>query len=290
MRTTSAIDSFREPRRQMELVIFIIMVFLLFVGLVMTWTAPDNYRSFVSEDGPAEWIATVSLLGSAIICIERIALLRNSRKRSFLLFSAMAAVAFMFASGEELSWGQRILGIESQKLFLEYNCQQENNIHNLFYGDFSVNKVVFGTLMSTAIAGYLLVLPFLYRKSKRFGTLVNRLGIPVPRFYQAAMVVATAIIVSLIDAPDKWELMELNGSMQFLSIFLNPANQPAFCGDRHPAGSQMMASPACEEHPRLQVDDQDHSSVGLCKLTTQLVEKPVVPDWNTLSRISWRSR
>lgn len=34
--------------------------------------------------------------------------------------------------GEEISWGQRILEIESTGVFQEYNFQSETNIHNFF--------------------------------------------------------------------------------------------------------------------------------------------------------------
>ncbi len=45
----------------------------------------------------------------------------------FLLF----ALAFFFAAGEEISWGQRILGFKPPEWFVENNAQEEFNIHNL---------------------------------------------------------------------------------------------------------------------------------------------------------------
>jgi hypothetical protein len=34
--------------------------------------------------------------------------------------------------GEEISWGQRVLEIESSEIFMQYNFQQEINVHNFF--------------------------------------------------------------------------------------------------------------------------------------------------------------
>ena len=37
-------------------------------------------------------------------------------------------IAFFFVAGEELSWGQRIIGIETTEYFKENNVQEELNL------------------------------------------------------------------------------------------------------------------------------------------------------------------
>ena len=48
-----------------------------------------------------------------------------------LLVYSVLAMLFFFGAGEELSWGQRIFGIQLSPGFAQGNPQQELNIHNL---------------------------------------------------------------------------------------------------------------------------------------------------------------
>jgi len=41
------------------------------------------------------------------------------------------ALLFFVIAGEEISWGQRILGIETPESFAAHNVQQEINLHNI---------------------------------------------------------------------------------------------------------------------------------------------------------------
>lgn len=47
-------------------------------------------------------------------------------------FAFILCIAWLIFALEEISWGQRIFGIESPEFFLEHNYQQETNIHNFF--------------------------------------------------------------------------------------------------------------------------------------------------------------
>ena len=46
------------------------------------------------------------------------------------------AVVLFIAMGEEISWGQRILGFETPESISEINFQDEFNIHNISFGSF----------------------------------------------------------------------------------------------------------------------------------------------------------
>ena len=47
-------------------------------------------------------------------------------------FAFILCIAWLIFALEEISWGQRIFGIESPEFFLGHNYQQETNIHNFF--------------------------------------------------------------------------------------------------------------------------------------------------------------
>jgi hypothetical protein len=205
--------------RDGEVVLFCSLAFLMVSALAMMSFSPSAYRGFVAEDGAAEWIATLALFSCAVISLGR-SVKSNGKSR---WFHVLVALVFLFAVGEELSWGQRLFGVESSPFFEDHNWQGETNVHNLYFGSFHVNKVIFGTVMGAFLSFYLVGLPLLFgRDSVR--AFVDMLGIPVPRVRHTVLIVLFSLVVSLISGPDKWELMELCGSMMFLSIFMNPLN------------------------------------------------------------------
>lgn len=84
---------------------------------------------FRSEDGPLEWIQFVEYAISSLIafCI----FIRRKRKREInsIVWLLIALLTFVIA-GEEISWGQRLLGFSVNGLS-SINVQGETNFHNL---------------------------------------------------------------------------------------------------------------------------------------------------------------
>jgi hypothetical protein len=131
---------------------------ILFAALVAL-TALDRplYRAFVNEDALVEWVQFATLvalipLGSAIA----IRLWRR-RERSFAIVFALAAVAAAFIAGEEISWGQRLLGWATPEELALLNNQGETNIHNIGEVLAFMNL---GMFLVTVVAG---VIPFVWR-------------------------------------------------------------------------------------------------------------------------------
>lgn len=213
---------------RLEIILYVILSFLLISAVLMIHYSPSVYLAFVGEDGPLEWIATLSLLSTAVICLERLIQNVQMKGRAFKLFYLLATIVFLFGVGEELSWGQRIVQRESSEFFVEHNFQEETNLHNLCLGPLNVNKVIFGSIMGTGIALFLIALPLAYSKSNSVRKIADRIGLPVPRKHQSIGILAVSVCVQIANWPDGWELMELAGSMIFLSIFLFPVNRSVF--------------------------------------------------------------
>ncbi len=103
------------------------------VSFIFDW---DYYvHSIVCEDGPIE-NATVIFSLMACLCFYVLAWTRY-RQEGFslpvILLGILGAGMFFFA-GEEISWGQRIFGIETEKVshwLAEKNRQNELNLHNI---------------------------------------------------------------------------------------------------------------------------------------------------------------
>jgi hypothetical protein len=104
----------------------------------------------------------------------------------FLLFALMFFVFF----GEEISWGQRILGFETPESVMERNMQKEFNIHNFdvlhHWGNGKEHKkgiAAFFTAKRIFIyifVLYLLILPFLVNVNELIRRLAKWFYLPVP--------------------------------------------------------------------------------------------------------------
>ena len=205
-----------------------LLIILVFIGFTLFYTNVNLYRAYVSEDGVIEWLTVIVLFCSADISFKRIIRLRSQRNIRFLLFLFLTALLFCFGAGEEISWGQRIFGIESSDFFVNYNLQKETNIHNLFLYNIRINKVVFSLFLGIVIGSYLLILPVIYKKNANIKSFVDLIAVPVPRNYHIVSYVVLALVIEVMHAPDKWELLEMVGSFMFFLIILNPLNREIF--------------------------------------------------------------
>jgi hypothetical protein len=96
----------------------------------ITETNPGFVLSYGEEDGVAEYLTALFFFGSGL---GFLALYRQSARQfplwRGLVILAWAALMFFF-TGEELSWGQRIAGIETPESVRQTNAQNEFNLHN----------------------------------------------------------------------------------------------------------------------------------------------------------------
>ena len=92
--------------------------------LLLARTREGAYSELVQEDRFVEWW-TALLFASAGLAFA-VGAWRGRR-----LLDAGVALFCLAAAGEEISWGQRILGFVPPETFLERNAQQEANLHNL---------------------------------------------------------------------------------------------------------------------------------------------------------------
>ncbi len=92
--------------------------------------------SFHNEDGPLEMATVIFAAAAGILlmwvhyrCWQHGVLVK---RRHYTLLTLMTVFMFFFA-GEEISWGQRILGFGTPEFIGEENRQGEFNIHNLSF-------------------------------------------------------------------------------------------------------------------------------------------------------------
>jgi len=112
----------------------------------------------------------------------------HPKRNGFYFF---LAVLFFIGLGEEISWGQRIIGWETPQFIKEFNRQDETNFHNIRIfdnkGKWDKDKTPVLSLFSNFTTwyflfwfSYCLILPLANRYSLRSSRYCSRLGLPVP--------------------------------------------------------------------------------------------------------------
>lgn len=183
---------------------------------------------YLVEDGVLEWLTVIPLLCGAYISFDRLYLLYKERTREFNFCLFILGCLFIFGAGEEISWGQRMFALKSPEFFMHNNSQMETNLHNLVLGGVKINRLIFGTLLGIAIGFYFLVLPVLFQKINKVRELINRFGIPVPRYWHLAMYIALFALDKMIDSGRRGEALEFGGCWIFLMMILNPKNNEIY--------------------------------------------------------------
>jgi len=90
-----------------------------------------------NQEGFMEHISEVILLLAVIFLLISIFKVKSNPLfhdiwgKTILILLAISFVLF-FIFGEEISWGERVIGFDSFGIFKEYNYQHETNLHNFF--------------------------------------------------------------------------------------------------------------------------------------------------------------
>jgi hypothetical protein len=113
--------------------------------------APDRYWDAMQEDRVVEWWTAMLFVSAGAIALQRA--VRERR-----IGDALVGLFCIFVAGEEVSWGQRVIGYTPPAAFLEHNTQQELTLHNF--------REVFGQpkwLLAGVLAAYGLLVPAIAR-------------------------------------------------------------------------------------------------------------------------------
>jgi len=209
-----------------EYTVLVMVSIALLCAVALHWFDPKQFKILVSEDGWLEWSTVVVLTGLAILCLAKSYRLLTSRN----LFGAAVllgyAAVFIFGAGEEVSWGQRIFGMnEIPTYFQENNLQKELNFHNLKIGGVGVNKLLFGKILTVCITFYLLFLRLIYKYNRTFSNFVKNFHIPLPKYTHTIFALVWVIIIELSGSPKKGELFEVALPILVLLIFLSSWNR-----------------------------------------------------------------
>lgn len=117
--------------RHRDALIFVFPVFLLLVFLCVKVFWPTTYQILLKEDSVVEYVQVFSYLLTAAIAMLVSMQFKKNGKALLGVMYGMLSFLLVLVSLEEISWGQRILDIESPEYFERNNIQHEITVHNL---------------------------------------------------------------------------------------------------------------------------------------------------------------
>ncbi|MDH3201287.1 MAG: hypothetical protein OEM15_10390 [Myxococcales bacterium] len=151
---------------------------LAYVALAPTLLSEAQRHLVAREDGILEQATAFLFLASSVISmIIAWRLFRKPRPTDptalrRAVWHLLIGLFFFLCFGEEISWGQRILGFETPESIKEINVQDETNLHNLM-GYFADHLFIMGMFV------YGSVLPFLARRYEFWRRSLYWFGLPL---------------------------------------------------------------------------------------------------------------
>jgi len=118
-------------RRHYQIVFFISpLIILAVLYIVSLW--PSNYfLEFVKEDKPIENLQVIVLLVGVGVLSWQLWQYRQILSPWKKALTAFMILGLFFVAGDEISWGQRLLGITTPDALREINLQEETTLHNI---------------------------------------------------------------------------------------------------------------------------------------------------------------
>ena len=140
----------------------VLILFAFGAMIAIYWTVyaispPFHQRWFRGEDRAVEWI-TFAGFSLASLITANVFRFRAGMDKWSRLYIAGLALFFFVCAGEEISWGQRVLGFETPAEMKQSNEQGEFNFHNMNFEHFHPVVVVSMFMKVFGIAAPLVLL------------------------------------------------------------------------------------------------------------------------------------
>jgi hypothetical protein len=111
---------------------YLILPITMFGFWILLHTFPETYRLLVIEDGLLEFLQFFLYIISAFTAFKIFLHFKKiPKKKVYAICFLFLSAGLVFVAFEEISWGQRLLGIETPETIAEINAQEELTIHNL---------------------------------------------------------------------------------------------------------------------------------------------------------------
>lgn len=168
------------PGAALALAAMPVVATLVFVAAI---PFPALYLGLVDEDALLEWLQFACILAAGLVFGWLGVRLARTGRRGLGALYALLALGMLFVAGEEISWGQRLLGLQTPAELDAINAQHEISVHNIFgFHQAFIYAAMLGGLYGAASPLVKLVLPAAWRRSKLAYLLVPPLCL-APAFF-----------------------------------------------------------------------------------------------------------
>ena len=209
--------------KMINMTYMILMLVLCLIPIIFLFDE-ELYLLIVREDGVIEYLTASFLLFASIKLF--FLFLKIYKKYSVFNFGLLSySLVLFFGFGEEISWGQRIFGIQSPSFFSENNFQGEINIHNMMVMGVDLNRWIFTYVLVLIFTFYFLITPIMYYKNKFPKTIVNRFSFLIPIYLYSSIFLITTLIINLNLAEKVSEVWECSFAVTIFFICFNSLNK-----------------------------------------------------------------
>jgi hypothetical protein len=129
----------------------------------------DVFFEAVKEDHIVEYAQFWVLFLGSIGCAWHGWTAVKLRQPVLALFFSICTLGLFFVAGDEISWGQRIFGIESSQAITQVNAQNETTVHNLYAVQWAV---IYGYIALSLFGSYGAVITWYIRPLRKLHHLV----------------------------------------------------------------------------------------------------------------------
>lgn len=223
---TNLVKTALKHRQVTKIIIFASPLFLCSIFVLLRIALGyEAWRKMNTEGGFIEYGTSLAFLLAAIFAFA-IAKSFLAGKEKFLAYVYyLISAGFFFIGMEEISWGQKLLGLKSSEFFETYNSQDEITLHNLVWVNDYMDK---GLMLAALIAG---ISWFIYKLISNFSKLGHnyRFKYIIPSWFLASFFLIVFLFFYAIEYIQTWnfhiatfqEAIELVFSLGCLSFILN---------------------------------------------------------------------
>jgi hypothetical protein len=111
--------------------LLLIVPLVAVAALILAAPHPRLYHFLIDEDRVIEWSQFVAILAASLVFALVARRAQQAGRRGLTILFLLVAVGAFVVAGEEISWGQRILGLTTPDALNDINHQGETNIHNI---------------------------------------------------------------------------------------------------------------------------------------------------------------
>ncbi len=146
---------------------------------------------WLKEDGVYESLAAITCVLTAV-ALACFGIMKKMSNKLVLFWLLSFSLSLLFLGGEEISWGQRIIGFETPERIAETNYQKELNLHNSTLIQSHNNKL--SVYLTKILVVYLVIFPIFLNAFPSALEFSRKTRIPTPPL----SIALTALIAQLI--------------------------------------------------------------------------------------------